>query len=85
MKTYFKVLFATSLTLCMGMGFITAAQEEFSSKAPPAKAPLQAQAQARQACFIEPSSTLEGYEVILYPHLDMRGARTDGWEVPCPA
>lgn len=38
----------------------------------------------RPACFMEPSGTKEGYEVILYPHLSMHHDGDLGFEVSCP-
>lgn len=38
----------------------------------------------RPACWMEPSNTPEGYEVILYPHLSMHNDADFGFEVSCP-
>lgn len=38
----------------------------------------------RPACWMEPSNTPEGYEVILYPHLSMHNDADLGFEVSCP-
>jgi hypothetical protein len=38
----------------------------------------------RPACWMEPSNTPEGYEVILYPRLSMHNDADLGFEVSCP-
>jgi hypothetical protein len=39
---------------------------------------------ARPVCWVEPSSTVEGFEVIWYPHLNDVELGNPGFEVPCP-
>lgn len=38
----------------------------------------------RPSCWMEPSSTPEGYEVILYDHLRLVPPNEVGFEIPCP-
>jgi hypothetical protein len=52
-------------------------------------APLNFELTSRPGCFMEPSSTPDGWEIIWYPNISVRGtpgfpADEFGFEIPCP-
>lgn len=38
----------------------------------------------RPGCFVEPSNTVDGFEIILYPDIAAVNSADLGFEVPCP-